>query len=136
MGRTNPTFRDLLRATEERWQPYRRALRAPDQPRFDRLFEDARAHADAAGYQNHEEPLFPVVVSVLLEQQRRIDELRDRVNTLETCRAARDATAAEPRAEGSVSRPPTASDERTGDGAAPGGASGPGDGGPATDGEG
>lgn len=86
MGRTNPTFRDLLRATEKRWQPYRRALRAPDQPRFDQMFEDARAHADAAGYLNHEEPLFPVLVSVLLEQQRRIDELDDRIATLEACR--------------------------------------------------
>lgn len=89
LGRTNPTFRDLLRATEERWEDYRRALRARDQRVFDQLFEDARAHADAAGYLNHQEPLFPVLMSMLLEQQRRIGELEDRISTLEIERGER-----------------------------------------------
>lgn len=83
MGRTNPTFRDLLQGTEERWQPYRRALRRPDQRRFDQLFEDARSHADAASYLNAAEPLFPALVSMLLEQQRRIDTLEMRTHTLQ-----------------------------------------------------
>ncbi len=54
MGRTNTTYRDLLRAMESRWQEYRRALRHADQAIFDRLFEYARAHADASGVQNHQ----------------------------------------------------------------------------------
>jgi hypothetical protein len=33
MGRTNPTYRDALRAIEERWAEFRRALRRRDQPR-------------------------------------------------------------------------------------------------------
>ena len=49
MGRTNPTYQDALRAIEERWMEFRRALRRRDQPRFDRLFEYAREHADRAG---------------------------------------------------------------------------------------
>jgi len=32
MGRTNPTYRDALRAIEERWAEFRRALRRRDQP--------------------------------------------------------------------------------------------------------
>jgi hypothetical protein len=83
LGRTNPTFRDLLRAIEERWQPYRRGLRRQDQQRFDQLFEDARAHADAAGYLNPDEPLFPIVVAMLLEQQRRIETLQERTERLQ-----------------------------------------------------
>jgi hypothetical protein len=75
MGRTNPTYRDTLRGVEERWGPYRRALRRRDQPRFDRLFEHGRAHADAAGHLNHAEPLFPLLVSILLEQERRLAAL-------------------------------------------------------------
>lgn len=78
MGRTNPTYRDLLQATEERWQPYRRALRSRDQPHFDRLFEHGRAHADAAGYLNHDDLLAPLLVSVVLEQERRLAELEER----------------------------------------------------------
>jgi uncharacterized membrane protein YccC len=83
MGRTNPTYRDLLRAIEDRWQPYRRTLRRADQPRFDRLLVYARDHADAAGTLNHEDRLAPVLVSVALEQERRLDELASHLDEQE-----------------------------------------------------
>ncbi|MFC7228532.1 hypothetical protein N0B31_14060 [Salinirubellus salinus] len=75
MGRTNPTYRDTLTAVESRWSAYRRALRRRDQPHFDAVFGHGRAHADAAGQLNHAEPLFPLLVSALVEQERRIAEL-------------------------------------------------------------
>ena len=84
MGRTNPTYRDTIRALERRWDDFKRALRHRDQPRFERLFEYARAHADAGGYLNHDEPLFPILVSIDLEQETRIDELEERLETLES----------------------------------------------------
>lgn len=85
MGRTNPTYRDVLGSTEERWEDYRRTLRRRDQPRFERLFVYARAHADAAGMLNHEDRLAPVLMSVALEQERRLDELEGRIEKLEAC---------------------------------------------------
>ena len=75
MGRTNPTYRDALRATERRWQSYRRTLRRRDRPHFDRLFEHGRAHADAAGLLNHADPMVPLLVAALLEHERRIADL-------------------------------------------------------------
>jgi hypothetical protein len=75
MGRTNPTFRDVLRALEDRWQPFRRALRYEDQERFDQLLTHARNHADAAGNLNHQSPVIPVLVAIALAQERRLDEL-------------------------------------------------------------
>lgn len=83
MGRTNPTYRDCLSTVERRWGDYRRALRRRDQPHFDRLFEHARAHADAAGQLNHADPVVSVLVSVALAQERQIDALRERVAALE-----------------------------------------------------
>ncbi len=83
MGRTNPTYRDALRALEDRWGAFRRALRRRDQPRFDRLFEYAREHADAGGLLNHADPVVPALVSVALEQERRLDALEERVAALE-----------------------------------------------------
>ena len=79
MGRTNPTFRDVLRALEDRWQPFRRALRYEDQERFDQLLTHARNHADAAGNLNHQSPVIPVLVAIAVAQERRLDELEDRV---------------------------------------------------------
>jgi hypothetical protein len=83
MGRSTPTYRDTLRAIADRWERYRRALRRVDQPRFDRLLEYAREHADAAGSLNHAEPLFPALVGMDLEQERRLDDLEARVEALE-----------------------------------------------------
>lgn len=83
MGRTNRTYRDLVRGTETRWTPYRRALRRRDKAHFDRLFEDARAHADAGGYLNHRTVEIPILVSVVLEHQKRLTELEARSTALE-----------------------------------------------------
>ncbi|RCU44291.1 hypothetical protein DU504_16050 [Haloplanus salinus] len=83
MGRTNPTYRDALRAIEERWAEFRRALRRRDQPRFDRLFEYAREHADASGLLNHQNPLLPALFSIDLEQEARLDDHEERLAELE-----------------------------------------------------
>ncbi|OYR81355.1 hypothetical protein DJ71_13645 [Halorubrum sp. E3] len=83
MGRTNPTYRDALRAIEERWAEFRRALRRRDQPRFDRLFEYARSHADASGLLNHQNPLLPALLSIDLEQEARLDDHEERLEELE-----------------------------------------------------
>ena len=83
MGRTNPTYRDALRAIEERWAEFRRALRRRDQPRFDQLFEYAREHADASGLLNHQDPLLPALLSIDLEQETRLDDHEERLSKLE-----------------------------------------------------
>lgn len=83
MGRTNPTFRDVVRRFEERWQPYRRALRRRDQPHFDRLVEHAREHADASGYLNHEDPTVPILLSIALAQEATLADLETRIEELE-----------------------------------------------------
>ena len=80
MGRTNPTFRDRIRDIEDNWQPFRRGLRSRDQPHFDACFDAAVAHADAAGHQNPVDPWPAVLLSIVIEQQRRIDTLEAKLN--------------------------------------------------------
>ncbi len=83
MGRTNPTYRDRLVSLEREWQAYRRGLRAADQPHFDQLFEHGRNYAHAAGHLNHPTPEFPLLVSILLAHERRLDELDQRLRSIE-----------------------------------------------------
>jgi len=92
MGRTNPTYRDALRAVEERWTEFRRALRRRDQPRFDQLFEYAREHADASGLLNHQNPLLPALLSIDLEQESRLDAHEERLEELERALKQREAS--------------------------------------------
>lgn len=83
MGRTNATYRDTIRQTEERWQPYRRALKRRDKAHFDRLFDHARDHADAGGALNPTSSFPAILLSVCLAQERAIAELEERVDELE-----------------------------------------------------
>lgn len=88
MGRTNPTYRDRLRTLEERWSDYRHTLRRRNREPFDRLFEHARAHADAGGYQNPPDPMDAVFLSICLEQERRIATLEERIESLRAASVA------------------------------------------------
>jgi len=90
MGRTNPTYRDALRAIEERWAEFQRALRRRDQPHFDQLFAYAREHADASGLLNHQNPLLPALFSIDLEQEARLDDHEARLQELEAAVGAVD----------------------------------------------
>ena len=80
MGRTNPTYRDALRALEREWQPMGRALRRPYRADFDRLFERARGFADAAGHANPPDPERALVVSLLLAHEAELRQLRERLD--------------------------------------------------------
>lgn len=86
MGRTNPTFRDLLERYRADYGDFRRGLRAAHEPAFDALFDDAEAYADAAGFQNAREPMHPILLAMLLAQKRQVLALEERVAALESGR--------------------------------------------------
>lgn len=90
MGRTNATFRDLLRHTEREWRDYRRALRRRDRAHFDRLLDHARDHADAAGNLNPTDPVPAILLSVVLAQERERTALEERVEEQAERLAAQD----------------------------------------------
>lgn len=80
----------LLKGEKSRWGDYRRALRRQDKPAFDQLFEYADAHADASGYLNADDPMMPILFSMLLEQQKQLNELEDSVQSLKNAHAVQD----------------------------------------------
>ena len=82
MGRTNPTYRAFLDGYERDLGDYRRALRRANQDDFDRLFDGARAFADAAGYANHRDRDTLVLLSMLLAHEERLREQREELAAL------------------------------------------------------
>ena len=80
----------LLEGEKSRWSDYRRALRRQDKPAFDELFEYADAHADASGYLNADDPMRPILLSMLLEHQKRLNDLDTRVRAPESSDAIQD----------------------------------------------
>jgi hypothetical protein len=72
MGRTVPTFRQLIEEAAARWSKFRRALRREDQEHFDRLFRRVRSYTQAATYQCSDNPMEAILLSVALDQEKRL----------------------------------------------------------------
>ena len=75
MGRTVPTFRQLIDDAITRWSKFRRALRREDQEYFDRLFRRVRSYTQAATYQASDNPMEAILLSIALDQEKRLDAL-------------------------------------------------------------
>jgi hypothetical protein len=75
MGRTVPTFRQLIEETVQRWTKFRRALRREDQEHFDRLFLCIRCYVQAATYQCNDNPMEAILLSIALDQEKRLSVL-------------------------------------------------------------
>ncbi len=78
MGRTVPTYRVHLEGILGSWMDYRRALREKDRVLFDAVALKARQHASAASFCAHLDPVETALLSILIEMQREIQELKGR----------------------------------------------------------
>jgi hypothetical protein len=84
MGRTLATFTQLVQQEIDSWSRYRRALRREDQQAFDALFAAARHHTPAGAYLARETPFEVMLLSMLIEQQKHMVTLQQKVTILET----------------------------------------------------
>ncbi len=83
MGRTVLPYRQVLEREYNEWKKFRRGLRKEDQKVFDRLFDLARLHVQAGVYASHPWPLEAILISILLEHHKALEELRARCKRME-----------------------------------------------------
>ena len=83
MGRTVIPYTQIVDQERSRWQKFRRALRKEDQAHFDQLFELARLHTQAGVYASQPWPMEAILMSMLLEHQKALAALAERVRRLE-----------------------------------------------------
>jgi len=79
MGRTVLPFSQVLEREYEEWKKFRRALRKEDQEAFDRLFDRAKLHVQAAAYTSHPWPLESILLSICLEHEKLLAEILNRL---------------------------------------------------------
>ncbi len=87
MGRTVLPYSHVWEEERQRWLKFRRALRREDQAQFDRLFELARLHLQAGVYASNPWPLETMLLSMLLEHEKVINLLEERLKALEPGRS-------------------------------------------------
>ncbi len=83
MGRTLPSFTQLVNSLPEEWGKFRRALRREDRALLDELFSLARYHSAAAAYAGRADPMEPVLLAICLELLRKVKELESKLKALE-----------------------------------------------------
>ena len=74
-----PTYRLALEAMAQQWNEYRRALRSCDKEAFDSLVNRARMHASASTYAISLDPAESALLSMLLEHEKELLELKKRL---------------------------------------------------------
>src|SRR5258708_7563515 len=84
MGRTVPTFRQLIDDAMARWSKFRRALRREDQEYFDRLFRRVRSYTQAATYQASDNTMEAILLTIALDQEKRLGALERSAQPAET----------------------------------------------------
>jgi hypothetical protein len=83
MGRTVLPFSRVLEQEVQEWKKFRRGLRKEDQQFFDRLFEEARLHVQAGVYASRPWPFETILISILIEHEKALVELRSQLRALE-----------------------------------------------------
>ncbi len=83
MGRTVESYRMALEEEIRRWNGFAKALRSEDKEAFDALMDACRSYASAGS--NATQPILfePMVLSVLLSQQKKLQRLEKRLNAVE-----------------------------------------------------
>lgn len=77
MGRTVPSFRNLLEDIIKELSVFRRALRGEDKTAFDSLMNKAREHASSCTVAPVLEPMDSIFLSILVEHQKELNSLRE-----------------------------------------------------------
>jgi hypothetical protein len=80
MGRTLATITQMIQEEMAAFANFRRALRREDQRMFDDLFAAARQHIAAISQANHVLPFEAMLLAMLLEQRRELEQLRRRLD--------------------------------------------------------
>ena len=78
MGRTVGTYRQVLEGIIAEFGKFQKALRRRDREAFQRMMDRARAHSSAASYNIRATPTESMIISILLEHEKEIDNLKNK----------------------------------------------------------
>jgi hypothetical protein len=83
VGKTVESYRMALESEINRWNGFARALRKDDREAFEELMDSCRNDAMAAGNATNPIIFEPMVMSILLSQQKRLRKLEQELKVFE-----------------------------------------------------
>lgn len=83
MGRTVPTFTNIIDSELAGWSKHRRGLPRDDQELFDEIFRAAKRRLASNFYAMRTIPFESIIMSIVIEQGKHIAELKQRMEQLQ-----------------------------------------------------
>lgn len=83
MGRTVPTFREILEKEKKKWREFKKSLKKSERKNFEKLLEDCELHVSASSQVKSPNPFREMILSILLEQEKEIDSIKKKLDKLE-----------------------------------------------------
>ncbi|HVP16063.1 MAG TPA: hypothetical protein VMT42_01705 [candidate division Zixibacteria bacterium] len=83
MGKTVESYRLALDTEIQSWNGFVKALRTDDRDAFEQMADACRNHASAGSNATRPEVFEPMVMSILLEQQKRLKRLEKELVAIE-----------------------------------------------------
>lgn len=83
MGRTVPTFTNIIDDELASWSKFRRGLHKEDQELLDEVFRAAKVHLAENFYAMRTVPFESIMMSIVIEQRKLIRRMQDRIERLE-----------------------------------------------------
>ena len=84
MGRTLPSFMQVILSEQASLAKFRRALRKDDQDALDDLFRMAHYHAAESAYASHALPFEVMLLAMLLEEHKLVLRLQKQIERSES----------------------------------------------------
>ena len=75
MGKTVESYRLALDTEIQSWNGFAKALRIDDREAFEQMTDACRNHASAGSNATRPEMFEPMIMSILLEQQKRLNRM-------------------------------------------------------------
>lgn len=82
MGKTVESYRLALDAELLTWSGFSKTLRTDDREAFEQMTDACRNHASAGSNATRPEMFEPMVISILLEQQKKLTHLEKELNAI------------------------------------------------------
>jgi hypothetical protein len=82
MGRTVKPFSLVLADQQAVWSRFKRHLEPQDRRALEAIFEASRLHNYAAVYASFLDPVWPEMLSILIERQKRMTDLINRAEAI------------------------------------------------------
>jgi len=82
MGKTVESYRIALDIEIQSWKGFERALRTDDREAYEQMTDACRNHASAGSNASRPEMFEPMVLSILLEQQKRLIRLEKELDAI------------------------------------------------------